>query len=67
MLPPRVVAGICILVATLWALSTARDIVDDTYQPDPAINAVFGGVIGTALTLGKNSGEPKKPSKRGER
>lgn len=64
MLPPRVVAGICILVATLWALSTARDIVDDSYKPDPSINAVFGGVIGTALTLGKNQGESKKAKGR---
>ena len=52
MLSQRVVTGICILVAVVWSLSMARQIVDDGYKPDPSINAVFGGTIGTALALG---------------
>lgn len=53
MIPPRVLTGICILVAGVWATSIVLDMIRPSYQPDPAINAIFGGTIGTALTLGR--------------
>lgn len=58
MLSGRVLTGLCILVAVVWAASIGRSIIDDGYKPDPAINGIFGGVIGTAVALGgKNTGE----------
>ena len=53
MLPPKVLTGLCVLVAAVWAASIVLDMVNPEYQPDPAINAIFGGTIGTALTLGR--------------
>lgn len=62
MLPPRVLTGICVLIAAVWAASIAMDMVNPSYEPDPAINAIFGGTIGTALTLGRK-GEPERDPK----
>lgn len=53
MIPPKVLTGICIMVAGVWATSIVLDMFNPEYQPDPAINAIFGGTIGTALTLGR--------------
>lgn len=65
MLSQRVVTGICITVTALWGGSVARQIVDDSYKPDPAINAVFGGTVGTALALGgKNQTKPERERRR---
>lgn len=62
MLSQRVVTRICILVAVLWAASVARDIIDPGYSPDPTLNAIFGGTIGTAMTLGgKKEGKHSHP------
>jgi hypothetical protein len=41
------------MVAGIWATSILVDMFNPAYQPDPAINAIFGGTIGTALTLGR--------------
>ena len=55
MIPRPVVTGLCILVAFVWATSIGLSMVNPDYKPDPAINAIFGGVIGTALALGKDT------------
>lgn len=65
MLHPKVLTGLCVLVATVWAASIVLDMVNPEYQPDPAINAIFGGTIGTALTLGRRD-ERDRPD-RGRR
>jgi hypothetical protein len=64
-IPQRVLTGICVLVATVWAASIVLDMINPEYQPDPAINAIFGGTIGTALTLGHK--EERDARKRRER
>lgn len=64
MLPPRVLTGLCVLVAAIWAASIVLDMVDPDYQPDPAINAIFGGTIGTALTLGRRDEHRRDEQKR---
>lgn len=53
MLPPKVLTGLCVLVAAVWAVSIGASMLNPNYEPDPAINAIFGGTIGTALTLGR--------------
>jgi hypothetical protein len=58
-LPPRVLTGICVLVAVVWAVSTFYDMASSTYEPDPAINAIFGGTIGTALAIGRKEEQQK--------
>lgn len=64
MIPPKVLTGICVLVATVWAASIVMDMVNPTYSPDPAINAIFGGTIGTALTLGHKDEQKKQRDRR---
>lgn len=61
MIPPKVLTGICVLVAGVWAASIVLTMVDDDYSPDPGINAIFGGTIGTALTLGRKDEKERKP------
>lgn len=61
MLPPRVLTGICILVAVIWATSTLWDMASKDYEPDPAINAIFGGTIGTALAIGRKDDRAGRP------
>jgi hypothetical protein len=67
MLPPKVLTGLCVLVASVWATSIVLDMVKPDYQPDPAINAIFGGTIGTALTLGHRDGRDDRNNRRGRR
>lgn len=45
------------MVAGIWASSILMDMFNPAYQPDPAINAIFGGTIGTALTLGRKDND----------
>lgn len=52
-LSPRIRTGIVVLVAALWAASTVTDMVNPNYQPDPALNGLFGLVVGAALAAGK--------------
>jgi hypothetical protein len=64
MIPQKVLTGICVLVAAVWAASIVLDMVNPEYSPDPAINAIFGGTIGTALTLGHKEEQAKKRDRR---
>lgn len=63
MLHPKVLTGICIMVAGVWAASIVMDMVSPEYEPDPGINAIFGGTIGTALTLGRREENQKNRRK----
>lgn len=63
-LSSRTVTALCVLVATVWAASIGLSMVRPDYDPDPAINAIFGGVIGTALTLGGRSSGADDSKKR---
>lgn len=64
MIPPKVLTGICVMVAAVWATSMAFDIISPTYEPDPGINAIFGGTIGTALTLGRKDEKEQRANGR---
>lgn len=67
MVPPKVITGICVLVAVVWAASILLSMADQDYSPDPAINAIFGGTIGTALTLGHKNEEKREQDRKAER
>lgn len=61
MLSGRVRTGLCVLVAGVWTVSISRQMLDPSFHPDPAVNAVFSTVIGAAITLGGKEKETKKP------
>lgn len=55
MLSPRVRTGIVMGVSILWGASTARNLIDPGYTPDPSLNAAFALVLGIAFGLGKKT------------
>lgn len=53
MIPPKARTTLIALVSAAWAISIVVTMFSDSYNPDPSINALFSGVIGAALAVGR--------------
>lgn len=65
MIPKRLVTAIVVLISVVFTINYGAQFVVTGYQPDPAITAVFGAIVGTALALSRRDNNGPGPGAGG--
>jgi hypothetical protein len=57
---PRLYQGIVVLVTAVWVANLVAGVLPIGYDPDPAINGIFGVIVGGAMVLHRNGHKPNQ-------